>query len=261
MSRLFVLMVLFVSSAASAAGTANAPTLLVFGDSISAGYGIRVDQGWVALLQAKLRQQGYGYQVVNASISGETTAGGLARLPRALALHHPGVVILELGGNDGLRALPIAQMRDNLSRMVALARDAGARVLLRPEFKRGCFSRRSGHRHKFWRIGTIGVATKQPGWRYRCVRSAADDEEAQARSGADGGSAGQQVGVGWYQRYLRRYRDLTEAAAKGEHRSQLALDVFVYAIRHYLGAFMDANSTKRSRSLVRSSSARSKRTR
>jgi acyl-CoA thioesterase-1 len=123
-------MVLIVSSAAAAADAPSAPTLLVFGDSISAGYGIRVDQGWVALLQAKLRQEGYGYQVVNASISGETTAGGLARLPRALALHHPSVIILELGGNDGLRALPIAQMRDNLARMSALARTAGAAVLL-----------------------------------------------------------------------------------------------------------------------------------
>ncbi len=128
MNRLFVLMVLIASGAV--AETAAPPTLLVFGDSISAGYGIRVNQGWVALLQAKLTREGYGYQVINASISGETTAGGLARLPRALALHHPQVVVLELGGNDGLRALPIAQMRDNLRQMCALARAAGARVLL-----------------------------------------------------------------------------------------------------------------------------------
>jgi acyl-CoA thioesterase-1 len=121
-------MVLIASGAV--AETAAPPTLLVFGDSISAGYGIRVNQGWVALLQAKLTREGYGYQVINASISGETTAGGLARLPRALALHHPQVVVLELGGNDGLRALPIAQMRDNLRQMCALARAAGARVLL-----------------------------------------------------------------------------------------------------------------------------------
>jgi acyl-CoA thioesterase-1 len=119
-----------MSGVPAAAESPAAPTLLVFGDSISAGYGIRVEQGWVALLQAKLKEEGYGYQVVNASISGETTAGGLARLPRALALHHPQVVILELGGNDGLRALPVAQMRDNLARMCALARAAGARVLL-----------------------------------------------------------------------------------------------------------------------------------
>ena len=81
--------------------------ILVFGDSISAGYGLpRVDQGWVALLRGEAQEQGYGYEVVNASVSGETTEGGLARLPRALSLHHPQIVILELGGNDGLRALP-----------------------------------------------------------------------------------------------------------------------------------------------------------
>ena len=105
--------------------------ILVFGDSISAGYGLtRVEQGWVALLQTRLNTQGYGYQVINASVSGETTAGGLARLPRALALHQPKIVILELGGNDGLRALPIAQMRANLERMADLAAAAGAKVLL-----------------------------------------------------------------------------------------------------------------------------------
>lgn len=130
MNRLFVLVILLISSAAPAADAPSAPSLLVFGDSISAGYGIRVEQGWVALLQAKLKREGYGYQVINASVSGETTAGGLARLPRALALHHPQVVVLELGGNDGLRALPIGQMRDNLTRMSETARAAGARVLL-----------------------------------------------------------------------------------------------------------------------------------
>jgi acyl-CoA thioesterase-1 len=116
-----------------AAVSANAatPVILVFGDSISAGYGLpRVEQGWAALLQAKLKQEGYGYEVVNASVSGETTAGGLARLPRALNLHHPAVVLLELGGNDGLRALPVAQMRENLARMAELAATAGAKVLL-----------------------------------------------------------------------------------------------------------------------------------
>jgi acyl-CoA thioesterase-1 len=82
------------------------------------------------LLQTRLKEQEYGYQVINASVSGETTAGGLARLPRALALHHPKIVILELGGNDGLRALPIAQMRANLVQMIDLASAAGAQVLL-----------------------------------------------------------------------------------------------------------------------------------
>jgi acyl-CoA thioesterase-1 len=126
--RLFVLFVLVVASVSARAET---PVILVFGDSISAGYGLaRVDQGWVALLQTRLKDQGYDYQVVNASVSGETTAGGLARLPRALMLHQPRFVILELGGNDGLRALPIAQMRANLMRMVDLATGAGAEVLL-----------------------------------------------------------------------------------------------------------------------------------
>jgi acyl-CoA thioesterase I len=125
------LLILFVLIAASVSAKAEAPVILVFGDSISAGYGLaRVEQGWVALLQTRLKDQEYGYQVVNASVSGETTAGGLARLPRALMLHQPKIVILELGGNDGLRALPIAQMRANLVRMVDLASAAGAKVLL-----------------------------------------------------------------------------------------------------------------------------------
>jgi acyl-CoA thioesterase-1 len=117
--------------AATLAAKAEAPVILVFGDSVSAGYGLaRVEQGWVALLQTRLKEQEYGYQVVNASVSGETTAGGLARLPRALMLHHPQIIILELGANDGLRALPIEQMRANLMRMIDLSVAAGARVLL-----------------------------------------------------------------------------------------------------------------------------------
>jgi len=126
--RLLILLVLF---AASVPAKAETPVILVFGDSISAGYGLsRVEKGWVTLLQTRLKDEDYGYQVVNASVSGETTAGGLARLPRALDLHKPKIVILELGGNDGLRALPIAQMRANLVRMVDLASAAGAKVLL-----------------------------------------------------------------------------------------------------------------------------------
>jgi len=121
--------------AADEAGPTAAPArhtrvILVFGDSLSAGYGIRVDHGWVSLLAQKLAREGYGFQVVNASVSGETTAGGLARLPRALSLHRPGIVILELGANDGLRGLPVAQARDNLGRMISLAQAQHARVLL-----------------------------------------------------------------------------------------------------------------------------------
>jgi acyl-CoA thioesterase-1 len=125
------LLILFALVAASVSARAETPVILVFGDSISAGYGLaRVEQGWVALLQTRLKDQDYGYQVINASVSGETTAGGLARLPRALMLHQPKIVILELGGNDGLRALPIAQMCANLVRMIDLASAAGAKVLL-----------------------------------------------------------------------------------------------------------------------------------
>jgi len=109
---------------------ASAPTIVVLGDSLSAAYGIRVEEGWVSLMQKRLTSQGYGYRVVNASVSGETTAGGLARLPRALELHRPAIVILELGGNDGLRGLPIEQVRTNLDSMIRQSRAAGARVLL-----------------------------------------------------------------------------------------------------------------------------------
>jgi len=123
----WLMVCLLVAATASAQPTR---TILVFGDSISAGYGLPVGKGWVALLRAKLEREGYGYRVVNASVSGETTAGGLDRLPRALALHRPRILILELGGNDGLRALPVAPMRANLERMVRLARAAGATVLL-----------------------------------------------------------------------------------------------------------------------------------
>jgi acyl-CoA thioesterase-1 len=109
---------------------ASASTILVFGDSLSAAYGIRPEQGWVTLLTQRLRTQGYGYDVINASVSGETSSGGLERLPRALELHKPVIVILELGANDGLRGLPVSAMRDNLDHMVQLAQAAGARVLL-----------------------------------------------------------------------------------------------------------------------------------
>ena len=132
MNRLLILVLLVVASV-SAGGTtpAEGPVILVFGDSISAGYGLaHVEQGWVALLQTRLKAQEYGYQVVNASVSGETSAGGLARLPRALTLHQPKIVILELGANDGLRALPVAQMRANLKQMADLSLAAGANVLL-----------------------------------------------------------------------------------------------------------------------------------
>jgi acyl-CoA thioesterase I len=102
----------------------------VLGDSLSAGYGLKPAQGWVALLEKRLQDQGYEYRVVNASISGETSGGGLQRLPRALEMHKPQVVIVELGANDGLRGLSVALTRDNIAKIVAGARQAGAQVLL-----------------------------------------------------------------------------------------------------------------------------------
>lgn len=103
---------------------------MVLGDSLSAGYGIRAEEGWVTLLQQRLRAEGYEYRVVNASVSGETTGGALARLPRVLKVHRPEIVIVELGGNDGLRGVPIPEMRSNLAKIATLSRDAGARVLI-----------------------------------------------------------------------------------------------------------------------------------
>ena len=109
---------------------AGQPVILVFGDSLSAGHGVSVDATWVALLKKKLATQGYGYSVVNASVSGETTGGALARLPRALQLHRPAIVIFELGGNDGLRGLPLRQVRENFEAMLTQAASAGARPML-----------------------------------------------------------------------------------------------------------------------------------
>ena len=109
---------------------AEAPVILVLGDSLSAGYGIPAEQGWVNLLQRRLTERGFPHQVINASISGDTTSGGLSRLPTALERHRPALVILELGANDGLRGQPPMAMATNLGRMIELSRQAGARVVL-----------------------------------------------------------------------------------------------------------------------------------
>ncbi len=116
--------------AAPAVASTGMPVILVFGDSLSAGYGIRVEQGWVSLLAQKIEHEGYGFHVVNASVSGETSAGGLARLPRALSLQQPRIVLLELGANDGLRGLPIQQTQENLGKMIALLQRQHIPVLL-----------------------------------------------------------------------------------------------------------------------------------
>ena len=105
-------------------------TLLVVGDSISAGYGIQREEGWVSLLSQALLEREEPWRVINASISGETTGGGLARLPALLREHTPALVIIELGGNDGLRGYPIGKMRENLSAMVQQVQQQQAVALL-----------------------------------------------------------------------------------------------------------------------------------
>lgn len=117
-------------SHAAAPAQTNKPVILVVGDSLSAGYGVAVDATWVALLERRLTNQGYGYRVVNASISGDTTGGALNRLPRALELHKPAIVILELGGNDGLRGLPLKQVRANFEAMLKQITVRGAKPVL-----------------------------------------------------------------------------------------------------------------------------------
>lgn len=105
-------------------------TVLVLGDSLSAGYGLPAGSGWVRLLQHKLDAEGRAVRVVNASISGDTTASGVSRLPAALAEHHPQIVLIELGANDGLRGQPVPAMRANLAQLVTLARAAKAKPVL-----------------------------------------------------------------------------------------------------------------------------------
>ncbi len=123
-------MTLFLFLLAIPARGAEAPTVLVFGDSLSAGFGIDVDQSWTTLLQSRLRGQGYEHQVVNASISGDTTEGGASRIHSALERFRPSVVILELGGNDGLRGIPTERMRRNLKLIIESSKSRGAAVVL-----------------------------------------------------------------------------------------------------------------------------------
>ena len=134
---LFSLLGLMLSAGATAgplpkATTAPATThtVLVLGDSLSAGYGLAASQGWVALTAQRMAKTHPGWKIVNASISGETTAGGASRIGAELKRHRPAVVVVQLGANDGLRGLPLAQTRANLERMVRASQQAGARVLL-----------------------------------------------------------------------------------------------------------------------------------
>ena len=126
----FLLVFCLPLAAATASADSDDPAVLVFGDSLSAGYGIDVDQSWPSLLQARLAKEGYEHRVVNASISGETTEGGATRIEQALAEFEPELVILELGGNDGLRGFPPRRIRENLGRIIATTRASGAAVVL-----------------------------------------------------------------------------------------------------------------------------------
>jgi acyl-CoA thioesterase-1 len=122
---------ILLSAGFSAATWAAQPsTLLVFGDSLSASYGLRETQGWVNLLEIKINESNLNIKVVNGSVSGETSTGGLARLPAMLENYNPDVVILELGGNDGLRGLPLSALEQNLRIMVEMISQSGAKTLL-----------------------------------------------------------------------------------------------------------------------------------
>ena len=114
---------------AQGAGAADT-AIVVLGDSLSAAYGMEIGESWPSLLQQRLDENGHAYRVFNSSITGETTQGGLTRLPRLLQRHEPGIVIIELGGNDGLRGLPIEVTRANLAEMIEQSQAAGAKVVL-----------------------------------------------------------------------------------------------------------------------------------
>jgi acyl-CoA thioesterase-1 len=127
-ARLVLLLALTVLAVPASWGAGK--TIVVVGDSLSSGYGMAAEQSWVAMLRERLQSEGYDYEVVNASIAGDTSSGGLSRLPRLLKAHSPSLVVLELGGNDGLRGQPVDLLRDNLAKMIELSKAAGARVVL-----------------------------------------------------------------------------------------------------------------------------------
>ena len=119
-----------VAEDSPSAGSSPQPKILIFGDSLSAAYGIGEDEGWVTLLAERLAQEDSELEVVNGSVSGETTTGGRARLPSLLERYNPAFVLIELGGNDGLRGLPLSLMRENLTDMIQLSLSSGATVMI-----------------------------------------------------------------------------------------------------------------------------------
>jgi len=134
-SAVYAALLLTLAAAAFAedspsAGSSPLPKILIFGDSLSAAYGIGEDEGWVTLLAERLAQEDSELEVVNGSVSGETTTGGRARLPSLLERYNPAFVLIELGGNDGLRGLPLSLMRENLTDMIQLSQSSGATVLI-----------------------------------------------------------------------------------------------------------------------------------
>lgn len=129
--RVYILILVFFSAALlQLSVSANNKTIMVVGDSISSAYGMDVDSGWVSLLQTRLHQRGKDYSVVNSSISGDVTASGRQRISRLLDRHDPDIVIIELGGNDGLRGLSLAEMKANLQSMISDSINHGAKVIL-----------------------------------------------------------------------------------------------------------------------------------
>ena len=126
----FCLLFLLIGLLTPAIASSDTRSIVILGDSLSAAYGMEVSEAWPELLQQRLNEHGHAYRVFNSSITGDTTQGGLARLPRLLEKHKPAIVILELGGNDGLRGLPIQVTRDNLGSMIEKSQSAGARVIL-----------------------------------------------------------------------------------------------------------------------------------
>lgn len=130
MRRLLVALCIALSAHVPAAVSADPPVIMVLGDSLSAGYGIELEEGWVRLMQSRLDQRPNPYRMVNASISGDTTQGALARLPSAMEAHQPLIVVVELGGNDGLRGLALGETRGNLRSIVEVVLSRSAQVLL-----------------------------------------------------------------------------------------------------------------------------------
>lgn len=128
--RLVVGISFIVISFETLAAHATNPVILVYGDSLSAAYGIAQEQGWVTLFWQRIQQQRLNYSVVNASISGETTSGGLSRIEKTLKQHQPTLILIELGANDGLRGLPIAEMRKNLEAMITISKKYKSKVIL-----------------------------------------------------------------------------------------------------------------------------------